>query len=81
MTLDLDTIERLAKAGVSRQSDILELIAEVRGLREDKARLDSGRIMLRGWDDFVGEHKIDSRGNDLRKMIDEAMELAAKEKA
>jgi hypothetical protein len=60
---------------------ILELVAEVRRLREDKARLDSGCIMRTDWDDWGDTIKIESRGNDLRKMIDEAMASADKEKA
>lgn len=51
----------------------LALIAEVRALRKDKERLDSGCIVHTGWDDWGDTYKIDSRSNDLRKMIDEAM--------
>jgi hypothetical protein len=60
---------------------ILELVAEVRRLREDKARLDSGCIMRTDWDDCGDTIKIESRGNNLRQMIDEAMAVADKEKA
>lgn len=57
------------------------LIAEVRTLREDKARLDSGCIMINGRDSWGEDCKIDSRGNDLRKMIDEAMASRAKDQS
>jgi hypothetical protein len=53
---------------------ILALIAEVRELRKDKARLDSGRIIRTEYDEFGDRIRVDSRGNDLRKMIDVAME-------
>jgi hypothetical protein len=52
---------------------VAELVAEVRALREDKARLDSGVIMRTEWSDWNNrEIKVHSRGNDLRAMIDEA---------
>ena len=60
---------------------VLALIAEVRALRKDKARLDSGCIMRTDWDDYGDTVKIDSRGNNLRQMIDEAMEVAKQEAA
>lgn len=58
---------------------VLALIAEVRALRKDKARLDSGCIMTNERDDFGDEYKCERRGNDLRKMIDEAIAARAKE--
>lgn len=58
---------------------LLALIAEVRALREDKARLDSGCIVTNERDDFGEEYKCERRGNDLRKMIDEAIACRAKE--
>lgn len=57
----------------------LELLAEVRALQEDKERLDSGRIMLNGWDDFGDRYEIDGRGNNLRTMIDRAIEAGKKD--
>lgn len=51
---------------------ILSLIAEVRALREDKARLDSGAIMTVERDEFGEEYRCERRGNDLRAMIDAA---------
>ncbi|MGF6837039.1 hypothetical protein QF001_000906 [Paraburkholderia youngii] len=59
---------------------ILELIAEVRALREDKERLDSGCIITTDYDEFGDKTKTERRGNNLRQMIDEAM-ARAKEKA
>jgi hypothetical protein len=70
---DINSRENSEYIAAANPAAILSLIAEVRALRKDKERLDSGRIMLRGWDDFVGDHKIDSRGNNLRQMIDEAV--------
>ncbi|HJP69532.1 MAG TPA: hypothetical protein VJ846_11570 [Sphingomicrobium sp.] len=55
----------------------LALIAEVRALREDKARLDSGCIVTYERDEFGEENTCERRGNDLRAMID----AARKEKA
>jgi hypothetical protein len=57
-------------------SVVLELVAEVRELRKDKARLDSGRIIRTEYDEFGDRIGVDSRGNDLRKMIDEALEMS-----
>ena len=51
---------------------ILALIAEVRALREDKARLDSGCIVTHERDEFGEEYRCERRGNDLRAMIDAA---------
>ncbi|KAA0089339.1 hypothetical protein CIW54_07690 [Paraburkholderia sp. T12-10] len=53
-------------------STILALIAEVRALREDKARLDSGCIVTHERDEFGEEYTCERRGNDLRAMIDAA---------
>lgn len=50
----------------------LALIAEVRAMREDKARLDSGCIVTHERDEFGEEYRCERRGNDLRAMIDEA---------
>lgn len=50
----------------------LALIAEVRALREDKARLDSGCIVTYERDEFGEEYRCERRGNDLRAMIDAA---------
>lgn len=50
----------------------LALIAEVRTLREDKARLDSGCIVTHECDEFGEEYRCERRGNDLRAMIDAA---------
>lgn len=50
----------------------LALIAEVRALREDKARLDSGCIVTHERDEFGEEYRCERRGNDLRAMIDAA---------
>ena len=38
--MDLDAMERLANAGVTRLSEVKALIAEVRALREDAERVD-----------------------------------------
>jgi hypothetical protein len=62
-----------------RDETIRGLERKVAELRKDKERLDSGRIMLSGWDDFGDRYKIDSCGNNLRQMIDEAMAIAEKE--
>jgi len=51
---------------------ILALITEVRALREDKARLDSGCIVTYERDEFGEEYRCERRGNDLRAMIDAA---------
>lgn len=51
---------------------LLALIAEVRALREDKARLDSGAIVTYERDEFGEEYRCERRGNDLRAMIDAA---------
>lgn len=56
---------------------MLALIAEVRELRKDKARLDSGVIMTHERDEFGDEYTCERHGNDLRAMIDAA--LAQKE--
>lgn len=58
-----------------------EMREENEALRKDKERLDSGRIVYVGWDDFGDRYEIDSRGNDLRAMIDKATAIAAKEKS
>lgn len=58
---------------------ILALIAEVRALRKDRERLDSGCIMTHERNEFGEEYKCERRGNDLRKMIDEAIAARAKE--
>ena len=50
----------------------LSLIAEVRALREDKARLDSGCIVTHERDEFGEEYRFERRRNDLRSMIDAA---------
>lgn len=50
----------------------LALIAEVRALQEDKARLDSGCIVTHERDEFGEEYRCERRGNDLRTMIDAA---------
>jgi hypothetical protein len=54
--------------------------AFVKAARADKARLDSGCIMTNERDEFGDEYKCERRGNDLRKMIDEAITARAKEK-
>lgn len=67
--------EARANAAFSAAADrdtILTLIAEVRVLREDKARLDSGCIVTYERDEFGEEYRCERRGNDLRAMIDAA---------
>lgn len=58
--------------GASEPDILLALIAEVRALREDKARLDSGCIVTHERDEFGEEYRCERRGNDLRAMIDAA---------
>lgn len=67
--------EAQANAAFSAAADrdtMLALIAEVRALREDKARLDSGCIVTHERDEFGEEYRCERRGNDLRAMIDAA---------
>lgn len=74
---DLDKLEDAADAGQAfHPITVKALIAELRELRKDKARLDSGCIMRSDWDDFGDTINIESRGNDLRRQIDEAMAKA-----
>ena len=61
-----------AFSAAANPAAILELCAEVRALREDKARLDSGCIVTHERDEFGEEYRCERRGNDLRAMIDEA---------
>lgn len=77
MTLDLDQLERLIKTSKQPAQPVsgataLALIAEVRALQEDKARLDSGCIVTYERDEFGEEYRCERRGNDLRAMIDAA---------
>ena len=74
MNLDLDKLEALAKddRAAFPSTTVLALIAEVRALREDKARLDSGCIVTHERDEFGEEYRCERRGNDLRAMIDAA---------
>lgn len=62
-----DVAEFIATANPAQ---ILALIAEVRALREDKARLDSGCIMTHERDEFGQEYECERRGLDLRARID-----------
>ncbi|MFM0141758.1 hypothetical protein [Paraburkholderia sp. RL18-085-BIA-A] len=68
--------ENEAYALAANPAAILALIAEVRSLREDKARLDSGCILTHERDEFGEEYFCERRGNNLRQMIDNAMALA-----
>lgn len=83
--IDLDELERIVKSGDryghNTPGVTLELIDEVRALREDKDRLDSGCILTHERDEFGGEYFCERRGNNLRQMIDNAMALRGKEQA
>lgn len=77
MNLDLDQLEVVAKddRAAFPSTMVLALIAEVRTLREDKARLDSGCIVTYERDEFGEEYTCERRGNDLRAMIDAARRI------
>jgi hypothetical protein len=49
------------------------LCAEIEALRKDKERLDSGVMVYTTFDEFGERIKVESRGNDLRAMIDEGI--------
>jgi len=85
MTLDLEEIENMADTcdsggHVVPAATVRALVGEVRALRKDKERLDSGCIMTSERDEFGESYKCERRGNDLRKMIDEAMAAVARER-
>ncbi|NPT59078.1 hypothetical protein [Paraburkholderia elongata] len=83
--IDLDELDRINRAGDRyghiTPGKVAELIAEVRRLREDKARLDAGCILTTDYDEFGDRHFTERRGLNLRQMIDNAMALAAKDQS
>lgn len=55
------------------QQELASLRAEVKTLRADKARLDSGMIMTFDRDEFGETHQTERHGMNLRAAIDEAI--------
>lgn len=49
-----------------------------KGAEQDRARLDSGMIIIAGRDEFGETTRTHARGLDLRRLIDEAIEEHAK---
>jgi hypothetical protein len=75
LALELVAEVRKLRAQIYADTTALgEMNQELCELRKDKERLDSGVIMTRERDEFGDEYKCERRDNDLRKMIDEAME-------
>lgn len=56
-----------------------ELRAQVEQLLQDKARLDSGRIVTNDRNEFGESYKTERRGMNLRASIDEAMAMHARD--